>query len=189
VRAGDVIYVPAGTVHTIGPGLVLCEIQENSDLTYRVFDYNRVDASGKPRPLHVEKALDVALFGPQIGGRLNPVRAAEAGLAETFCVACRYFAVETWEFSARFNAATSRERFELLIVLAGSGRIEHGAAHVRFAPAEIWLLPAALGSYRLAPDASATVLRAFVPDIEKDVAERLRSRGIPDAEFSRILFR
>jgi mannose-6-phosphate isomerase len=189
VRAGDVLFVPAGTVHTIGPGLVLCEIQENSDLTYRVFDYNRVDASGRPRPLHVEKALDVARFGEQPGGRVVPLHFAELGVAETFCVGCRYFAVETCAFSARIECAVSPERFELLIVLAGRGRIEWGAAHDQFAPADAWLLPAALGRYRLAPDGAATVLRAFVPDLEKDCVARYRARGIPESEFSRILFR
>src|SRR5713226_6198198 len=59
VQQGDTIFVPAGTPHTIGPGMVLCEIQEYSDLTYRVYDYGRVDATGKPRDLHVKKALEV----------------------------------------------------------------------------------------------------------------------------------
>ena len=63
VQAGDVYFMPAGTVHAIGGGLALCEIQEHSDITYRVFDYNRVDSEGKPRPLHIEQALAVINFG------------------------------------------------------------------------------------------------------------------------------
>jgi mannose-6-phosphate isomerase len=189
VRAGDVIFVPAGTVHTIGPGLVLCEIQENSDLTYRVFDYNRVDASGQPRPLHVEKALQVARFGPQLGGKIVPLHVAEMGIAETFCLACRYFAVEIIAFSARIECTTSPERFELYVVLAGNGRIEWGAAYDRFSTGDAWLLPAALGRFLLAPDGAATLLRAFVPDLEKDCLARYRARGIPESEYSRVLFR
>src|SRR5271170_1881344 len=65
LRTGDAVFVPAGTAHTIGPGMVLCEIQEHSDLTYRVYDYNRLDAKGHPRALHVEKALDVIHFEKQ----------------------------------------------------------------------------------------------------------------------------
>src|SRR3981189_2397788 len=63
VHAGDTYFVPAGTQHAMGAGLVVCEIQEYSDLTYRVYDFGRVDSSGKPRELHVEKALEVTNFG------------------------------------------------------------------------------------------------------------------------------
>src|SRR5579862_5001950 len=73
VSAGDAIFVPAGTAHTIGPGLVLCEVQQNSDLTYRVYDYNRRDAQGRARELHIDKALDVMRFGKQLGGKVQPL--------------------------------------------------------------------------------------------------------------------
>ncbi len=104
VRAGDAIFVPAGTAHTIGPGFVLCEIQEHSDLTYRVFDYNRVDADGKPRPLHIRQALDVMRFGEQSGGICDPVRITHGAVTETFFAACRHFAAERWEFRERVAA-------------------------------------------------------------------------------------
>ena len=71
LHAGEAIFVPAGTTHTIGAGLVLCEIQEYSDLTYRVFDYNRRDAQGRSRELHIEKALQVMRFGEQRGGKID----------------------------------------------------------------------------------------------------------------------
>ena len=69
VHPGDAVFVPAGTAHTICPGVVLCEIQQHSDITYRVFDYNRVGADGKPRALHVRQALDVMRFGEPPGMR------------------------------------------------------------------------------------------------------------------------
>src|SRR5689334_5875940 len=73
VQAGDTFFLPAGTAHTIGPGMIVCEVQEYSDLTYRVYDYGRVDASGKPRELHVEKALQVIDFEshPEVHVRSN----------------------------------------------------------------------------------------------------------------------
>src|SRR5437899_11787101 len=74
VQAGDTFFVPAGTPHTIGPGMVLCEVQEYSDLTYRVYDYRRVDAQGKPRELHIKKALDVIQFGRPIGAKTSRIR-------------------------------------------------------------------------------------------------------------------
>lgn len=64
VRRGDVVFIPAGTIHAIGSGIVLAEVQQNSDLTYRVFDFNRLGADGKPRELHIDKALDVIRPSP-----------------------------------------------------------------------------------------------------------------------------
>src|SRR5580692_4399484 len=63
VHPGDAVFVPAGTAHTICPGVVLCEIQQQSDITYRIYDYNRVGADGKPRTLHIRQALEVMQFG------------------------------------------------------------------------------------------------------------------------------
>src|SRR5260370_14089832 len=72
VRAGDTYFIPARTPHKIGPGVIICETQDYSDLTYRLYDYGRVDANGKPRELHVAKALDVMSFDPSAGGKAEP---------------------------------------------------------------------------------------------------------------------
>ena len=120
MRPGDAVFVPARTAHTIGPGLVLCEIQENSDITYRVYDYNRRDAQGQSRPLHIEKALEVMRFGKQFGGKIEPVRIREAGVEKTYFVSCRYFETSRWEFSEPVSVSTSQENFDLLIFLEGT---------------------------------------------------------------------
>jgi len=92
IRAGDSIFVPPGTLHAIGPGVVVCEVQEYSDLTYRVYDYGRVDAQGKPRKLHIEKALDVTNFGPARGGKTTDVSLPAAGTAKrSLLAACSFF--------------------------------------------------------------------------------------------------
>ena len=119
--AGDAVFVPAGTAHTICPGVVLCEIQQHSDITYRVFDYNRVGTDGKPRDLHIRQALNVMRFGEQSGGRCEPVRITHGAVTETFYAACRHFATERWEFRERIAAVTSPEHFDLLIFLEGTG--------------------------------------------------------------------
>ena len=186
--AGDAVYIPAGTMHTIGPGLVLCEIQENSDITYRVYDYNRKDSTGKARPLHIEKALAVANFGEQTGGKLAPCAVGHDTLTETFLAACRYFATERWDLSARIGAVTSRERFELLIFLAGSGQIECGHERLEYGAAQAWLLPAALGAYQLTPNHSTSLLRTYVPDIMQDFVARLQEQRVRKDQWSRIVF-
>ena len=186
VRAGDAVFVPAGTTHTICPGVVLCEIQQHSDITYRVFDYNRVGTDGKPRALHLRQALNVMQFGEQSGGLCDPVRITRGAVTEIFYAACRYFAAERWEFRERITATTSPEHFDLLIFLEGRGRMEFAGGEESFGPAEVWLLPASLGSYQLAPDSPTALLRAYVPDLTGFV-QRLSDERIAEAEWSRVV--
>lgn len=187
VRSGDAFFVPAGTPHTIGPGMILCEVQEYSDLTYRVYDYERLDASGKPRELHVEKALAVMNFGEFAGGRLAPVEVWKGALKKTYFAACRYFAVEKWEFGAAVNAAPDAARFELLIVLSGTGQIERGGQKHAYERAQAWLLPASLGACRILPEPETTLLRVYVPDLG-EFARRLVAEGVKENELDRIIF-
>ncbi len=184
---GEAVFVPAGTAHTIGPGLVLCEIQEHSDLTYRVYDYNRRDAKGQARQLHVEKALEVIRFGKQCGGKIEPVRTKRGEVAETYYAACRYFAADKWEFADRMEAVTSPGHFDLLVFLKGAGRIQWGAEHAKYAPAQLWMIPAALGTYELVPDNRTSLLRTYVPSSLAETQRCLAERGISDAERSRLI--
>ena len=186
VHRGEAVFVPAGTAHTICPGMVLCEIQQQSDITYRVFDYNRVGADGKPRGLHLRQALEVMQFGEQSGGLCEPVRITRGGVTETLYAACRYFATERWDFGERIAAVTSPEHFDLLIFLEGRGHIEFADGSEPYGPAEVWLLPAALGAYQLAPDSATSLLRAYVPDLNGFV-QRLTDERIPEAEWSRVV--
>jgi mannose-6-phosphate isomerase len=185
--SGDAVFVPAGTVHTIGPGNILCEIQEHSDITYRVYDYNRRDANGRARALHVEKALNVIRFGRQTSGKIQPFRVKRGAITETHFVACRYFAVEKWEFAEPVPASTSVEHFDLWIFLEGSGTIRWGHEHAAYGPAQAWLVPALLGDYEIAPGSSTSLLRAYVPGALGEHAHRLKDRGVPAAAASRLV--
>ena len=189
VSVGEAIFVPAGTAHTIGAGLVLCEIQEYSDLTYRVFDYNRRDAQGRSRELHIEKALQVMRFGEQHGGKIVPVRITRGAVAETYFVACRYFAAEKWEFAGTMVAETSPEHFDLVVFLEGRGSIQWSGESVEYAPAQTWLLPAALNSYHLAPRERTSLLRAYVPPSLEEFARTLAAQGLSESAVSRVVYR
>jgi len=187
IRPGDAVFVPAGTAHTIGPGLVLCEIQEFSDLTYRVYDYNRRDRNGQLRPLHVDKALEVMRFGKQAGGKITPVSISRGGFRETHYAACRYFATEHWAFAESIETSVSAERFELLIFLQGRGHIGWGAQETAYLPAQVWLIPAALGKLELVPEAPTSLLRTYVPGDLGALKRRLAQRGMTDAEWRSLL--
>lgn len=184
---GDAIFVPAGTAHTIGPGLVLCEIQQQSDLTYRVYDYNRRDAQGRTRPLHIEKALAVMRFGEQRGGKVEPVPIERGALTKTFMAACRYFVTEKWEFSESIKAESSLAHFDLLIVLDGSGEILYGSGSERFGSAQVWMVPAALGKFEIRPNSRTSLLRAYVPPNLDVVRCELSDSGLGEVEISRLV--
>jgi mannose-6-phosphate isomerase len=159
-RAGDTIFVPAGTIHAINAGIMLFEIQQKSDLTYRVHDYDRRDAQGQPRELHVERALDVSNYAAAAPAVVEPRRLDGA---RTLLVSCPYFAMERLDLAAPFAAATDRGSFEILTVIDGAARLAWADAEQTLTRGESVVLPASLGSYQLKPDSSATLLRCYVP--------------------------
>jgi len=187
VHAGDIFFVPAGTPHTIGPKMVLCEVQEYSDLTYRLFDYNRVDSSGRPRDLHVEKALAVLRFNDQRGGRVEPASTKHGVATATYLVACRYFATEKWEFGGSLDFSTDTEHFDLLIFLDGGGSIRWDCGSAEFRRAQTWLIPARLGSYELVPASATNLLRTYVPDVD-EFSRIMASQGFDEQARSRVVF-
>jgi mannose-6-phosphate isomerase len=187
IAEGDAIFVPAGTAHTIGPGLVLCEIQEQSDLTYRVYDYNRRDAKGRARELHIEKALEVVRFGAQTGGKVNPVRIDEGGAEKTYLASCRYFETSRWRISGPVAMGSSQETFELIVFLEGSGTICWQGRQEKFKLAQVWMIPAGLGEYHIAPEGGASFLRTFVPGEPGEFGAGLTRNGMSKAEWSRLV--
>jgi len=186
VQAGDAFFVPAGSAHTIGPGMLLCEVQQHSDITYRVFDYERRQPDGSLRPLHMNQAMDVLEFGTQHCGKTRGVQIQQGPLQKTYLAACPYFATEIWEFSSAVDAETSPDRFELLIFLEGQGRIRWGSESMPCSPGEAWLLPAALGGYQLIAQSPVKLLRTYVPDL-RQLSRELAEKGLSESQRSAIL--
>ncbi|HVA01763.1 MAG TPA: type I phosphomannose isomerase catalytic subunit [Terriglobia bacterium] len=187
-KAGEGVFVPPGTPHALGPGLVLFEAQENSDITYRLDDFGRLGLDGKPRPLHLEKGL--AVTKPELPPHRNLPRVVlrEPFGFRRFVVASRYFAVEelTLEKTAHFKAAP--ERVETLAILAGEGRVETPSGWLGYRTGDAWVVPPAAGQYRLSPVEKTRLLKFYVPDVERDF-RRLRSRrGFKAALVAKILF-
>lgn len=163
-RAGDVIFVPAGTVHAIGAGISLYELQEYSDVTYRLYDYGRVQANGQPRELHVEKGLDVMRFGPAEQQRAVPVELpVEGGLASRRAlVACPYFVLEELRLGGAYTASFEPSSCQIISVLGGEISLRAGAAEQTLKHGDTAVLPAALGGYSLS-SADGRVVRSYVP--------------------------
>lgn len=191
VRAGDTIFVPAGTPHAIGPGMIVCEVQEYSDLTYRVYDYGRVDVRGRPRELHIEKALQVINFGGPGGGLVSPLPLNGDLKSRSLLAACPFFATERWILDAEAIVEVSPERFELFVFLAGHGHVRWQDSSLPYQAGESWLVPASLGRFSLHPEESAgsatSLIRTYVPNLPKLKAE-IREANIPEAQAARVLF-
>jgi len=180
VFAGDVINIPAGLVHAIGKGIVLAEVQQNSNATYRVYDYNRTDKEGKKRPLHIEKALDVIDFNikghkEKYGGLKI---SAGAGLSKTYLAANRYFSAELYEIDGKIRETADGSRFFIYTFLSGTGRINYNSGSVDVAMGESVLAPAALGSYEI--EGRLQALKSYVPDLWHDVLEPLKAAGLEE---------
>ncbi len=160
VHAGDVFFIPSGMVHAIGHGILIAEIQQNSNITYRVYDYGRLGADGKPRQLHVDKAVEVStLTRPAaVGAAGAPV--TENGVTVTPLASCRYFTTRKLEIADSATYTAGAESFVSLLFLAGEGEIRTQDGAVSFARGETFFLPAGLGEYTIA--GACTVLETRV---------------------------
>jgi mannose-6-phosphate isomerase len=187
VRTGDTFFVPPGTPHSIGPNMILCEVQEYSDLTYRVYDFGRLDRRGKPRELHVEKALQVTNFGKLVGGKVTPLPLSAEGATRSLLAACRYFATERWECSAKCEIPVDPERFELIVILEGAGSFAWPESAARYHRGECWLVPASQGRIDVLPETSTSLMRTWVPDIPA-LRTELHDHGISAAALAQVIF-
>ena len=166
VKAGDTIFIPSGSVHAIMGGILLAEIQQNSDTTYRVYDWNRLGADGKPRPLHIDKALDVINFDQVEPGPVSPqLLEVSNGLRRDLITTCPYFNVErvSSEPGTAFSGKCDGSTFEIWAVLSGQGRVAWSGAPVELQAVRFALLPAALGEFEIQASTAATFLRVYVP--------------------------
>lgn len=151
MKPGDSIFIPSGRIHAIGAGNVIVEVQQNSDTTYRVFDWNRLGLDGKPRELHVEESMQSIDFDD-----IEPAVAKPNGEA---LVKCDYFVVEKWELDAP-RAAFEEGKFAIITML--EGEVECGGMH--FKPGAFFLVPSILPSSTLTPvNGKATLLRTTLP--------------------------
>jgi mannose-6-phosphate isomerase len=186
VLPGDTYFVPAGTQHAMGPGMIVCEVQEYSDLTYRVYDFGRVDPSGKLRELHVEKAIAVTNFAGTSGGKVLPLALHSPDAKKHLLAACEYFATERWECHKTTSIESDGEQFQLLVILEGFGNIHDAESSLPYRCGQAWFLPASLPVVSLQPAQPTALLRIIVPDLAK-LRRQLNSVGFDDKVVSRVL--
>ncbi len=162
VRDGDVILIPPGIVHSIGGDVLLCEVEQNSDVTYRIHDWNRLGPDGQSRQLHLNKALDVIDF--QAMGRTRTRSAEVEGPWKNREILVRTpkFKLEKLTVDTEIPEEHPGKTFHLITCIGGSGRFLCGSnENLQFAYSrgDCFLMPAGLGDYRIEPDAESVLLK------------------------------
>lgn len=187
-KAGEAAFVPPGTVHALGPGLILFEAEQNSDLTYRLYDFGRLGPDGKPRELHIEKGLEVTRPDSRAYRALARFEFGEPYGARRYVLACRYFGVEELTLRKPACFRGSPERVEAYSMLSGEGRVETAAGWLAYRTGHTWLIPQPVESFRLVPEQETRLLRFYVPDLDKDFRRPLAERGVRPGEIRKIIF-
>jgi len=159
---GDAFFTPAGTVHTLGGGVVVFEVQQNSDVTFRLYDWDHVDGTtGKPRPLQVDQALACINFGESNAGLVTPVVDGER--EELFN--CDQFRLWRWKGHSPFTVGINGSA-RVLVGLEGKGEILHQEQSYEVRKGDVLLLPAVIGTCTFRPDGPVTLLEIALPEIK-----------------------
>jgi len=164
VSAGDCIFIPAGTVHAIGEGILLAEIQQSSNLTFRLYDWGRTGADGKPRPLHIEEALQCIDFHR---GPVNPVTPQVLSTEEPQTeelVRCPYFVLRRHTAEQPFPLP-DRDSFRVLMALRGSANVSHREGEETLSFGNSLLIPACCRDIEIRPhrEGPSIILETFLP--------------------------
>lgn len=143
VKKGDVFFIEAGTVHAICSGIVICEIQQNSNTTYRVYDYDRRDANGNTRPLHIEQAIAVSSLCPP------PAHTEKNTAGDCTLSSCKYFTVKKYVVNGEKNLSVTPDCFQSLIVADGCGTLKFDGETIPFKKGDSIFIPAQSVDYQL----------------------------------------
>jgi mannose-6-phosphate isomerase len=157
VKKGDVFFLETGTIHAIGAGIVIAEIQQTSDITYRIYDWDRVDAEGKSRQLHIEEALDAMNYDTT---NTQKQYRTEANTSNVM-VDCPYFTTNYLPLEVTMSVANERDCFTVYICTEGSFTVKAGGEEsYSFKQGDTVLIPAALKDYTL--EGNAVLLEIYI---------------------------
>jgi len=163
-KSGDGVFIPAGTVHTLGGGVVVFEVQQNSDVTFRLYDWDHVDAkTGKPRALQVDQALASIDFGSCAGGLVAPVVEATTPAKRERLFDCEQFRLWRLRGQLPFTVGAAGVP-RVLVSIEGSGQVEQGGVAHEAGRGDVLLLPAVLGECTFRPRGAVNVLEIEIPE-------------------------
>ncbi|MEO6910709.1 MAG: type I phosphomannose isomerase catalytic subunit [Edaphobacter sp.] len=165
-NVGDGVFIPAGTVHSLGDDVVVFEVQQNSDVTFRLYDWGHVDAkTGKPRELQVDQALACTDFVDGKCGLVVPAVESENPVKRERLFDCDAF--QLWRLRGELTFTVGAEdEPRVLVCISGAGQIEQGDETYSVRKGEVWLLPAEVGACTFKPHGAATLLEIAIPDVQ-----------------------
>ena len=162
-KSGDAVFIPAGTVHTLGNDVVVFEVQQNSDVTYRLYDWGHIDSVTKElRPLQVDQALACIDFGSRNSGLVTPRVETTGPVERERLFDCAAFLLWRVRGQAQFTVGAIAEP-HVLVGIEGSGRIMHDGTPYAVGKGDVWLLPAEVGVCAFEPSGEATMLEIAIP--------------------------
>jgi mannose-6-phosphate isomerase len=163
-KPGDAVFIPAGTVHSLGGGVVVFEVQQNSDVTFRLYDWGHVEAkTGQPRALQVDQALACINFADGAGGLVAPVVEGTTPVECERLFQCDYFRLWRLRGHSPFTVGAAGVP-RVLVCIEGAGQVEHDGATYAAAKGDVWLLPAVPGACTFRPHGAASVLEIAIPE-------------------------
>lgn len=165
-KSGDAVFIPAGTVHSLGGGIVVFEVQQNSDVTFRLYDWKHVDAkTGQPRPLRVEQALDCIDFQQGQIGPVSPVLESHVPVLRERLFQCEPFSLWRRQGAVRFQVGAAMTP-RVLVCTGGAGLLEHGGVSYPIQKGNAVLLPASVGVCGFVPLGMVKILEISLPQLE-----------------------
>lgn len=188
VQPGEAYYLPAGTLHAIGAGIQLFETQQASDLTYRIFDWNRVGTDGKPRELHVAKAADVLDFRATFPGAVKPLSFLADGLERRLLIADPRFVVEHLAVRSGDAYLTTGGRPLVIMAMGAHLRIDAPPGSVVLEPWQTAIVPAACAQVALVPGGTPTTALVVRPDPDLAATRSAAVSGGADAGAAEAFF-
>ena len=163
-KRGDGVFLPAGTVHSLGDDVVVFEVQQNSDVTFRLFDWGHVDAkTGQPRALQVEQALACVDFADGAAGLVTPVVEATTPVECERLFHCEHFWLWRLRGHSPFTVGAAGVP-RVLVCIEGAGQVEHGGARYALGKGDVLLLPAVVGACVFRPSSAVNVLEIALPE-------------------------
>ena len=162
-KIGDAVFTPAGTVHSLGGDVMVFEIQENSDVTFRLYDWDHIDPkTGQPRPLQVEQALASVHFGNNGAGLATPIVEATTPVKREQIFTDKHFLLWRVSGQAPFSVGSAGAP-RVLVCIQGAGHLENAAKKYEVGRGEVWLLPAVVGVCTFRPIDPVTLLEIAIP--------------------------
>ncbi len=149
VKKGDAFFIEAGTIHSIGAGMVIAEIQQNSNITYRVYDYGRIGVDGKPRELHINKAIEVTNLKKLVENNNELEKFSYNEYSEVLLAKCEYFTTKKLEINTNIEIKSNNNSFTSILILEGNGSINFDNETLDFTKGDSFYIPKDSGNYKI----------------------------------------